>query len=380
MNHVKQQEEKNRVNVLAVLRVLAAMLVFILHARPYVEGIDLVTHPLMFLTFMPAWGGVWIFILISGYLMGQGFDSGRYQICVDNCVKGKKILDFYYKRFLRIAPLYYLFCIFFELFSGRVIAENPWNLLRILTFTYNGADGTPGISHLWYVSLIMQLYLMAPFIYLLIRKITSFKVNVGVYVIMLIIGLVTRIILAECEADWHRWIYSFVFCNLDIFVCGMLLAKSKVLAGIDQKKGSIKKFCRGVSVILMIVLILYNCYNYAEGSKVFDWYVYQNILPTFYILLSSLLIFLFSTEPKRVNKNYWISRIIDWFASYTFAFYILHAGVLEYVKRMIGDAAWYYGRSMKIQYVLFIGISFVITTLLAVIVTKWTTNMRWHKK
>ena len=79
--------------------------------------------------------------------------------------------DFYARRFLKIAPLYYLYCGFFEIVSGqRYLWENPIVLIRMLTFTYNGAPGINGLGHLWYISSAMQLYLIMPAVYLLIRN------------------------------------------------------------------------------------------------------------------------------------------------------------------------------------------------------------------
>ena len=56
--------------------------------------------------------------------------------------------------------LYICFCLW----------ENPIVLIRMLTFTYNGAPGINGLGHLWYISSAMQLYLIMPAVYLLIRN------------------------------------------------------------------------------------------------------------------------------------------------------------------------------------------------------------------
>ena len=74
--------------------------------------------------------GVWMFFVLSGYLMGKAFASNRYP------VTWQGVLAFLQNRAVRIVPLYYLTVISFVL-----LLTHPWQFLatadtlRLASFT-----------------------------------------------------------------------------------------------------------------------------------------------------------------------------------------------------------------------------------------------------
>ena len=103
------QKERNSVDMLNFLRVIATMFVFLLHGRSYVGGVSDGPEFFAMITNFPAWAGVWILFFLSGYLIQKGFVSGKYQIFNKKLLSIKELFKFYLKRFLRIAPAYYLY-------------------------------------------------------------------------------------------------------------------------------------------------------------------------------------------------------------------------------------------------------------------------------
>lgn len=102
------------------MRVIATLFVFCLHARIFVPGADSFPRTLLIMTSFPAWAGVWIFFLLSGYSIGYGFFTNRYNLYdASGKLSLRKVGGFYARRFLKIAPLYYLYCGFFEIVSGQ---------------------------------------------------------------------------------------------------------------------------------------------------------------------------------------------------------------------------------------------------------------------
>ncbi len=85
MNEVKYRNICDPINI---LRTIACLIVFILHTLIYSQfaGVDIYkqaqTNPLIFLIKTPAWAGVWIFIILGGYLAGKSFFTGRYEFSV----------------------------------------------------------------------------------------------------------------------------------------------------------------------------------------------------------------------------------------------------------------------------------------------------------
>ena len=120
----------NSIDILNFLRVVATMFVFFLHGKSNVSGLNESSNPFIFMTSLPAWAGVWIFIILSGYLMGKGFIQHRYHFIHTQRSPLIELLNFYYKRFLKLAPLYYFYCLLFELFTGEKFFWNNPKILR----------------------------------------------------------------------------------------------------------------------------------------------------------------------------------------------------------------------------------------------------------
>ena len=164
------QKEKNSVDALNFLRVAATMFVFLLHGRSYVAGIDDGFWLFTMFSNMPAWSGVWILFFLSGYLLQKGFLKNRYPVFEDGKLKPRELFGFYLKRFLKIAPAYYIYLLLFVVLSGNdYFFSSPISALKVLTFTFNGNGGISGVGHLWYISVAMWFYVLAPFFYYVIE-------------------------------------------------------------------------------------------------------------------------------------------------------------------------------------------------------------------
>ena len=109
------------------------------------------------------WAGVWVFFVLSGYLMGKGFFSGRYPFSRDG------LLTFYRNRLLRILPLYWFAVLAISLLMKPEIfaPKNIWMLAAILLFDYSGAFAINPIGALWSVSTEVQFYILVPFLFVL---------------------------------------------------------------------------------------------------------------------------------------------------------------------------------------------------------------------
>ena len=375
-------------DILNVLRVLATFFVFLLHGRQFIGGNDEydklieygdpLANLIIFFTKTPAWAGVWIFVFISSYLMGIAFITKRYDIFTDlseETISIKKIFKFYIKRFLKLAPIYYLYFFAFEFFSNSAyFGKHPLETLRVLAFMYNDGGEIVGVGHLWYLSLAMQIYLIIPFIYLLFRKIgkgsrRTVNTYVRFYIIFLVFGLLVRLILSQYDLDWYTWVYSFIGSNLDLVICGILLAFVKCQG--DHTVNSKRTY--GIMInIQFIMLFVYNCYVY--NSPIYeDMFIYQYVLPTLYIISCSLLIFRYH-DPRHNYRadavrdwKYPIRHFIDWFASYSFAFYVLHIRSFMYFSLTFGTMPAYLEKGLLWRYIFFYAATFLSTLFGAVI-------------
>lgn len=369
------RKERYHPDILNFLRVLAALFVFFLHGSEFIPGMKTAEGPFVFLTKTPAWAGVWIFILLSCYLLGNGFLTGRYDIYKDPLsrkVSVKKVLIFYLKRFIRYAPIYYIYCFAFEFFSDRTFLwKKPGIALRILTFTFNGEGGIAGIGHLWYLSLSMQICLLMPWLFLLISKLGERGRKI-VFFAALSGGLAVRGLLWYFEADWYTWVYTFVFSNLDIVVCGILLAmiNHSVKEKAPEEKSPFWSRVIGVLCNLQfLLLVIYTSRIYANALPD-DYFIYRYILPTLYIVSCGALIIRYhdpSVPKRRPPEKFRMLSVIDRFSEITFPFYVIHMQVFIYFDMTVGNASFYANAPLWGRYIMFFGVCMPVTVLGAIV-------------
>ena len=144
---------------LNILRVYAAALVFLCHSTIVAEeSFGIKWEGLSRLIITPAWGGVWIFLVIGGFLAAYGFDSQKYSLNKEG------ILKYYKGRFVKVLLPTWVFLTLMYVFNMQESNMKLTTLLRYLTCTHNGS-GDAGIMRVgasWYVFIIMWLYLLVP--------------------------------------------------------------------------------------------------------------------------------------------------------------------------------------------------------------------------
>ncbi len=360
---MKKSESEISANL---LRCIATLFVFLLHGREYVINVDRLPYVLKWLTCFPAWAGVWIFVFLSGYGIGCCFFSGKYSLFNEGKISAKHFMKFYIRRFIRLAPIYYLYCILFEIYNGQFYFWNNRScFIKMLTFTFNGNGGISGLGHLWYVSLAMQLYLFMPFIYLILRILRESKYTLlGLFIGVASMGLWLRFWMANKGYDWYTYSYTNCFLNMDLVILGMIIAEVKVHYEISIGKKSLVK-C--LTSVLFLSLVLYNCYIYQEGSINY-LSIYRNVLPSAYAIICGLIILL--AEKRNLSVISLIfERAVCGFSKYSYGFYIFHIVVFNYLSLTMVQSNFFSNLSVIGQYTIFFLVSFIITLILAIPLT-----------
>lgn len=345
-----------------LLRVFATLFVFLLHGRCYLADPKKLPPVLQWLTCLPAWAGVWIFLLLSGYGIGYGFFSGRYSLRENGKLSARKFGGFYLARFLKVAPLYYLYCVFYEILSGTgYFWHNPKQLLRMLTFTFNGNAAAGGVGHLWYISIAMQLYLLMPFLYLALAPLQKKKRGLsGTLLAVLALGCAVRCLIVRLGFDWYTYSYTNCFVNLDLVAIGMLIAALKL--GFDITPGHPERW-KALAAVLFVGLVLYNCFIYNRATT-HDTFLYRCILPSAYAAICGLLLLLSGCGATIRPRP--LVTVINRFAGYSYSFYILHVASFDYLKPLLLQSSPVADLSPALQYAIFIPVAFLLTLLTAV--------------
>jgi peptidoglycan/LPS O-acetylase OafA/YrhL len=142
-------------DLLLIIRGLAAILVVIWHTVGYHAGLPLVN--------VPGRTAVWIFFGISGYVIAYGFVHGRYPL------DGPGLKHFYVNRFLRIYPLFFLLSFLGWLTLWVESGQNPleWKDLpgQLLALQFNHEYKLNGVF--WTLGLEVQFYAIAPVLVML---------------------------------------------------------------------------------------------------------------------------------------------------------------------------------------------------------------------
>jgi peptidoglycan/LPS O-acetylase OafA/YrhL len=137
-------------DVLLIIRGLAAISVVIWHAGGYQAGLPLIN--------VPGRTAVWIFFGISGYVIAYGFLYKRYALTVQG------LRHFYVNRFLRIYPLFLLLSILGWLTIWTADGRSPISWIDIprqfLALQFNHDYRLNSVF--WTLGLEIQFYMMAP--------------------------------------------------------------------------------------------------------------------------------------------------------------------------------------------------------------------------
>lgn len=362
----KTIEKAKAGNSADILRCIATLFVFLLHGRSYITKINELPSLLNWILCFPAWAGVWIFLFLSGYGVGYGFFSSKYTLYKNDKFSFKMLAKFYIGRFIKIAPLYYIYCLIFELLSSDAFLwNNSKILLKMITFSFNGSDAASGLSHLWYISLAMQLYIFMPFIFLLMNRFLKSKYVWMITLVGIVIcGIFFRCYIVHKGYDWYTYSYTNCLVNVDLVALGMLTSNIKLNYAITIKK---KKLIKCISGLIFGLLVMYNCFIYELNTENM-LFIYRCILPTAYAICC-ILILLLSGDNSEDRKRSFFARIVASFSKHSYAFYIWHIAVFRYINLTLVQTVWFSERNAIVQYVIFFAVCFIINLILARIFT-----------
>jgi len=116
--------------------------------------------------------GVRLFLVLSGYFITASLRRARDRMDVANLSFGKTIRAFYWRRYLRITPAYFVFAAITLILGLGGIRHNwPWVLTGTVNWMIASANQWPmTISHLWSVCVQEQFYLLWPLLILLLPR------------------------------------------------------------------------------------------------------------------------------------------------------------------------------------------------------------------
>ncbi len=162
--------------------------------------------------------GVWIFFVLSGFLITRILLKSRRESVAEN---RRAMVTFYIRRFLRIFPLYYFVLFVGIFFSATLRSDWAWYFTYLQNFRMITAAKSDYIfgTHLWSLAVEEQFYIVWPLLMLFVPR----KWLLPIISIAIASAVAIRVYLAH--AGWRSFdVYIFTPSSLDTLGLGALLA------------------------------------------------------------------------------------------------------------------------------------------------------------
>jgi peptidoglycan/LPS O-acetylase OafA/YrhL len=321
-------EEKIYFKNLDALRFIAALMVFLRHGiSPCYEYLPIKNNVLerVLNTLSSGGAGVTLFFVLSGFLI-------TFLLLEEHDQNGRIALKkFYFRRALRIWPLYFLVLLFtfflYPFLKELIGANNPlcsniWYHVSFLSNfdvihieSYCAGKSAMSQNITWSISVEEQFYLFWPLLFILLPQ-SSWGYSI---LIVIAVSLGFRILNFDNEIVLYYHTLSSLF---DLAIGGMtayVIRKSQAIKSIFEKTST------GTHIILFVVC--FSCMYWSGGSML--EYKYGPSLFRVSITLSMAMIiaaqaFTKSQSPMNLHNFKFANK----WGKYTYGIYLLHAIVL----------------------------------------------------
>lgn len=207
------------------------------------------------------WTGVWLFFVISGYVITLGFMNGTYAAAKF----GGAYAVFMSRRAQRIVPVYLLYiAVGAAVLLSTGAAARLTDLPYLLSFTYNwhmvfqfwpGAGNWGPFGHLWTLSIEQQFYLLFPLLALLVPE----RRQVAVCALLIAAGPLLRWAYSQSLDTSMAGnpglqafaVYAATHCHTDAFLMGSLIAR------LEPRLRASPRSATGLWAVALLVAVAY---------------------------------------------------------------------------------------------------------------------------
>ncbi|PGW74258.1 acyltransferase [Bacillus cereus] len=347
---------QKRIFGLDLVRSIAILLVLCAH------GLDFFLAPVLeesfigriinrSLSFPLGFFGVELFFILSGFLIGgliikELVEDGHW----------RNLLNFYFRRWIRTLPLYYLVVLLLVLFP--VGAGFTW---ENLFFIQNFNSGTLAFNPVsWSLSVEEWFYFTIPLIMLLtFRFIKGNKRTyfMGVSLSIIILSLIARILLVVfTDPSFDFGVRKQILFRLDSIMFGVILAGIKFYYKNLYRK--IVDNRKKVFIISMVALVLCEIWFVLHRDRItLDQSLFSRTF-FFDIVSISCALFVISLETIKCPRIIVVGKVITTISILSYGVYLLHFGIYTLMKKLVTVNS------------IFIGItSFVVSTVVVFILS-----------
>lgn len=267
------------------------------------------------------WIGVDIFFVISGFLITSILLKEAKQHDGEFSLR-----KFYMRRWLRIAPVYYVFLavvLSWHFWGGdhhlKPFICAAFYLTNLdLAFSWNLIPLKLGISHLWSLGLEEQFYLVWPACLKLLKKRATILVGCLIAAVYF-----WRLYLVQNGADWIRIIHGFD-TKIDTIMVGVFIA---LLFSNKAIKERIQK-CLGYGIVQLSLLgLMFYSFNHLghpmDGGKAEQLFFWGVKMPVSTTLIAALLCSVLS-NPKALLAAVLANPLAVFVGKLSYSLYLWH--------------------------------------------------------
>ncbi|WP_367344110.1 acyltransferase [Methanomethylovorans sp.] len=265
------------------------------------------------------------FIFISGFVLSIKYNSSL----------SKK--SFYKRRARSIIPQYLLasfFYIFFGLYLVKDLFEIP--SLKIILFWLVTASSS---YHLWFFALIIQFYLIYPYIIYFYEQFNLKKQLILFLLIMFLVQeswIYVKMMIRMHSSLVINILLERIFCShLFYFALGIYTSQNYDYVQKQVIKNKIKLITLNILFTLIISFyIIKGMMDFGKYNLIPILYLkIPNLLETIYFPLTFLLLLLLGITIR--DSNNLISNTILLFGNYSFEIYLIHVAYIEVLRAIV---------------------------------------------
>ncbi|CAN5915248.1 acyltransferase [soil metagenome] len=311
------------------------------------------------------WIGVWLFFVISGYVITLGFIAEESPAHRGRALPsaGERYGAFVRRRLLRIVPAYALYvgvCVL--LFAIPYGVAGSTDLIGLLTFTYNWqmvfqpATSTvhwPAIGHLWTLSIEQQFYIFFPLLFLGVPERWRWKLAGALVLLAPLTRWLWLLFAASAmpDADAGKLafsVYAATICQIDAFLLGALIARFQPRL-LRETRLPMRWLLIALGMVALFAVV-YIALNYARGDRgadvlknIFSGIMYGQGRELFgYSVVNLLAAGVLLVTIAGIRGTAWLSKPwISWIGRISYGGYLFHALVLWGLSESIGQQLKY---------------------------------------
>lgn len=329
-----------RVNAIDGLRAIAMTMVIAQHSGILPMG----------------WAGVWLFFVISGYVITRGFLSEERRL-PSTVQPHARYAAFLKRRVLRIFPAYFLYLCICGLLSMQASGRTLADLLGLVSFTYNWqmiyfdyehARPWVGVGHLWTLSVEQQFYIFFPLLFLWVPERMRWKLAT----LLILLAPAIRFGWVSLNQWSHPLsddaflafaVYAATHCQADAFLMGALLARYEGdLRSTRQLPTRAMYAALGLTSAYMLSYVVANHLRGDHGlglvKNIISGTLYGQGRETLvYSVMGILSTAIMLQTLSGARYTQWLShRFLTWVGQVSYGGYLFHVLPLAWISAAIG--------------------------------------------